>query len=106
MIVKMKVRLHEDLRIFQSEKVQSYISSYLWVFDFQKYDSIDYITLNIYVRSLKLVIPAVHQVKGREQCFSMQVLLNNCCPKFVLNSKKIGTDLYCYFREKRKNYAL
>jgi len=37
-------------------------------------------------------------VKGRVQCFSMQVVMNKC---FLLNPKIFGADPSCPFRENR-----
>jgi len=43
-------------------------------------------------------------LKGRVQCFSMQVVINKC---FLLNpEKKFGTYPSCRYREKRKKRTL
>jgi len=38
------------------------------------------------------------KLKGRVQCFSMQIVLNKC---FVLNPKKIGADPSCRLRTQK-----
>jgi len=38
-------------------------------------------------------------IKGQEHCFSIQVVMSKC---LLLSEKKIGTDLSCRFRKKRK----
>jgi len=41
-----------------------------------------------------LVLVSTHSnLKGRMQCFSMQVVMNKC---FLLNPKKIGADPSCH----------
>jgi len=54
--------------------------------------------LGIICHHLSLLLITDDILKGRVQCFLMQVVLNTC---FVLNSKIVGADLSYHFREKR-----
>jgi len=91
------------MKLFRFQKCAQYFP--LNQDDIEKYDDITVRVLSVkkhehfIVRTVSIEISFSLLLKGRVQCFSMQVVMNKY---FLLNpDKNFGADPFCRFREKR-----